>query len=150
MVQKIFHKTDSPLEFIQFVSQVEWDKFWVEIRKYDEALSEAQRNYYFGVVIKTLSLSETYRGHSKADIHMLMKIRYLQDDQDILQKVKDQDPWEALLRIYNLFQDLTITTSSTGEFEAYLSKIRRGEWDAHGISIPLPNEGEWWMSHLVK
>ena len=91
-MQKIFHKTDSPLDFIQFIEESQWDKFWVEIRKYDEALSDAQRNHYFGVVINTISKSETYRGHSKGDIHMLMKIRYLQDDQDILTKVKDQEP----------------------------------------------------------
>ena len=148
--QKIFNRTDSPLEIIEFVSQIEWDKYWVEVRKYEEALSEAQRNYYFWVVIKQLSMSETYKGYSKNDLHMLMKIRYLQDDQEILTKVRDQEPAEALLRIYNLFQDLSITQSTTWEFEAYLSKIMRWEWDKHWISIPLPNEWEWTLSHLVK
>jgi hypothetical protein len=122
--KKIFNKDASPLEIIEFVHQVDYEKYWLSIKKYEEALSEAQRDYYFGVVIKILSETEVYRGYQKDEIHLLMKIRYLKTDENILQSTTSGDPSEALIRIYRLFEDLTITQSDTGEFEAYLTRIR--------------------------
>lgn len=122
--KKIFLKDASPLDIIGFVGSFDYEKYWLCVEKYEEALSDAQRNYYFGVVIDTLAKSETYRGYTKDEVHWLMKVTYLKTDEDILESTKDKEPAEALIRIYRLFQDLTITSSSTGEFEAYLTRIR--------------------------
>lgn len=109
--KKIFTSDSSVLDIVAFMEQIPYTKYWLEIRKYEESLSEAQRKYYFGVVIDTLLSSETYKGYSKDDLHMLMKIRYLKTDEDILSETQTGDAAESLLRIYRLFQDLTIINS---------------------------------------
>lgn len=122
--KKIFHKDSPPLDIMEFVTSFELDKYWVIVKKYEEALSDAQRNYYFGVVIDTLAKAETYRGYTKDELHLLMKVRYLRTDEGILDATAMEDKSEMLIRIYRLFEDLTITDSSTGEFEGYLTRIR--------------------------
>lgn len=111
--KKIFHKETPVLEIMDFLGQFDYEKYWLCIEKFEEALSDAQRNYYFGVVIDTLAKSETYKGYTRDEIHWLMKVTYLKTDEDILESTKDKEPAEALIRIYRLFQDLTITNSST-------------------------------------
>jgi hypothetical protein len=49
-----------------------------------------------------------------------------------------------LARFISLQDDITITTSDKGEFEAYLKKIRHYYSD---LNIPLPNEQQRWEGY---
>jgi len=125
-------------------------KCTIVIEAYLELLSEAQRGYYFGVVVASCMKSERWAGKTKERVHMELKTLYLPDYEELLSQFT---PWmtipEIVQRFLTIYHDLTITSETKWEFEGYLSRIRMWE-GAEWISIPLPNEKDWDWASLVK
>lgn len=114
----------------------------VSFRKDVAWLSENQRNYYFWVPVKII---QEYTGYTKDETHRMLKAMFLIDCEGLLQNMI-QPTWNdekmfQLARFISLCDDITITTSDKGEFEAYLRKIRNYYSD---LNIPLPNEQQRW------
>ena len=91
----------------------------VIIRKPRTKRSDVQNSYYWGVVIELLSKE---LGYDKDEIHEILKYKFLQSNAMGMPYVK------------------STTKLSTGEFEEYLSKIKRWAAEFLHIVIPDPNE----------
>ena len=126
----------------------------ITVEPYEETLSEAQRKYYFWVVVDTCSKDEKYRGKNREEIHTELKVQYLPEYEELLKQFSwmlEKSSVQGLLeKFLLLYHDLTITTSTKWEFEQYLTRIR--QWEAQkGIYISLPNENNWWeWANLVR
>lgn len=101
----------------------------ITVEPYEETISEAQRGYYFGVVVNTCSKDEKYRGKNRQDIHTELKVQYLPEYEELLAsfsgRLEKSDIQDLLEKFLLLYHDLTITTSTKGEFEQYLTRIRQ-------------------------
>ena len=119
-----------------------WFPCILTIRKDIASISENQRNYYFWVVVQAV---QDYTGYSKEETHKMLKAHFLIDYEELLQNMvqttSNDDKTFQLARFISLCDDITITTSDKGEFEAYLRKIRKYYSD---LNIPLPNEDQRW------
>ena len=91
----------------------------VIIRKPRTKRSDVQNSYYWGVVIELLSKE---LGYDKDELHEILKYKFLQSNAMGMPYVK------------------STTKLSTGEFEEYLSKIKRWAAEFLHIVIPDPNE----------
>ena len=91
----------------------------VIIRKPKTKRSDLQNNYYWGVVIELLSKE---LGYDKDEMHEILKYKFLQSNAMGMPYIK------------------STTKLSTGEFEEYLSKIKRWAAEFLHIVIPDPNE----------
>jgi hypothetical protein len=89
------------------------------IRKPKTSRSDNQSRYYFGVVVELLA---NELGYDKDEMHEILKYKFLQSNSMGLPYVK------------------STTKLSTGEFEDYLSKIKR--WAAEFLHITIPDPGE--------
>ena len=129
------------------------DKVWypciVSFRKDVAWLSENQRNYYFGVPVKSI---QDYTWYTKEETHRMLKAQFLIEYdtllQNMIQPTGNDEKMFQLARFISLCDDITITTSDKGEFEIFLKKIRNYYSD---LNIPLPNESQrwdWWEKIL--
>ena len=91
----------------------------VIIRKPRTKRSDVQNSYYWGVVIELLSKE---LGYDKDELHEILKYKFLQSNAMGMPYIK------------------STTKLSTGEFEEYLSKIKRWSAEFLHIVIPDPNE----------
>jgi len=91
----------------------------VIIRKPRTKRSDVQNSYYWGVVIELLSKE---LGYDKDELHEILKYKFLQSNAMGMPYIK------------------STTKLSTGEFEEYLSKIKRWAAEFLHIVIPDPNE----------
>lgn len=135
--------------YIDDAIQKIWFPCIITIRKDVAWLSENQRNYYFWVPVKII---QDYTWYTKEETHRMLKAQFLIEYdtllQNMIQTTSDDEKTFQLARFISLCDDITITTSDKGEFEAYLKKIRH--YYSH-LNIPLPNENqrwEWWNKIL--
>ena len=91
----------------------------VIIRKPRTKRSDVQNSYYWGVVIELLSKE---LGYDKDELHEILKYKFLQSNAMGMPYIK------------------STTKLSTGEFEEYLSKIKR--WAAESLHIVIPDPYE--------
>lgn len=91
----------------------------VIIRKPKTKRSDLQNNYYWSVVVELLA---NELGYDKDELHEILKYKFLQSNAMGMPYIK------------------STTKLSTGEFEEYLSKIKR--WAAEFLHIVIhdPNE----------
>ena len=116
--QLIYDKPDRLKEYIKkFSNQL----VEVIIRKPKTKRSDLQNSYYFGVVVEMLA---NELGYDKDEMHEILKYKFLQSNAMGMPYVK------------------STTKLSTGEFEDYLSKIKRWSAEFLHIVIPDPNEAE--------
>jgi hypothetical protein len=90
------------------------------IKKHEEKCSDAQRGYYFGVIVKIIA---EHTGHEPEEIHDYLKWKFLRKKDD------------AGLEIARSTESLT-----TGEREQYHEKCRRWAFVVLDLTIPLPNQ----------
>lgn len=114
-------KYDTPLKLYKYLEQFCGHKVEVIIRKPKTKRSDLQNSYYFGVVVDMLA-SEL--GYDKDEMHEILKYKFLQSNAMGMPYVK------------------STTKLSTGEFEDYLSGIKRWAAEFLHINIPDPNEAE--------
>ena len=91
----------------------------VIIRKPKTSRSTLQNSYYWSVVVELLA---NELGYDKDEIHEILKYKFLQSHAMGMPYIK------------------STTKLSTGEFEEYLSKIKRWAAEFLHIVIPDPNE----------
>ena len=91
----------------------------VIIRKPKTSRSTLQNSYYWSVVVELLA---NELGYDKDEIHEILKYKFLQSNAMGMPYIK------------------STTKLSTGEFEEYLSKIKRWAAEFLHIVIPDPNE----------
>jgi len=90
------------------------------IKKHEEKCSDAQRGYYFGVIVKLIA---EHTGHEPEEIHDYLKWKFLREKDD------------AGLEIARSTESLT-----TGEREQYHEKCRRWAFVVLDLTIPLLNQ----------
>jgi hypothetical protein len=92
-----------------------------------------------------VKIIQEYTGYTKDETHRMLKAMFLIEYdtllQNMIQTTSDDEKTFQLARFISLCDDITITTSDKGEFEAYLKKIRNYYSD---LNIPLPNEQQRW------
>ena len=114
-------KYDTPLKLYKYLEQFCGHKVEVIIRKPKTKRSDLQNSYYFGVVVEMLA---NELGYDKDEMHEILKYKFLQSNSMGMPYVK------------------STTKLSTGEFEDYLSGIKRWAAEFLHINIPDPNEAE--------
>lgn len=86
-------------------------------------------NYYWGVVLKTIS---DYSGHAPEEIHEAYKRLF---------NLKQEFEFNAQTKMWEIVTAVGSTAElDQKEFAAYVSKVRADAEVDMGISIPLPNE----------
>lgn len=118
----------------------------VELTKYEDGISEAQRNYYFWVVVK---ICGDYYGYTTTEMHEELKRKYLPDYESLSEQIHQLgytiDDLPAIFsHIAKAYDHLSITDEKVGSFERYLKRIREGEQLDSDLFIPLPNEEQQW------
>lgn len=98
----------------------------IVLKKRTKSRSSNQNRYYWGVVIETLS---NHIGYEREEMHDTLKILFL----------RKPAPAQGL-------PDTLRSTSSltTVEFEEFLERVRRWASVDFSLSIPLPNEVEYY------
>lgn len=112
-------RLEKPVSFHEYVAEFSGQRVEVIIRKPKTSRSTLQNSYYFGVVVELLA---NELGYEKDEIHEILKYKFLQSHAMGMPYVK------------------STTKLSTGEFEDYLSKIKRWAAEFLNIVIPDPNE----------
>jgi hypothetical protein len=112
-------KLDTPEKFHEYIKVFSGKRVEVIIRKPKTKRSDLQNNYYWGVVLELLSKE---LGYDQDEMHEILKYKFLQSHAMGMPYVK------------------STTKLSTGEFEDYLSKIKRWAAEFLHIVIPDPNE----------
>ena len=110
---------DNPTKYQQYIDSLSGHRVEIVVRKQKAKRSENQSRYYWGVVIELLSKE---LGYDQDEMHEILKYKFLQSNAMGLPYVK------------------STTKLSTGEFEEYLSKIKRWAAEFLHIVIPDPNE----------
>jgi len=123
-----------------------WGECKITVERYQDPISERQRNYYFGVVVK---ICEEYYWYSREEMHEELKKLYLPDYVSISEEITKlgydlKNLPQIFAFIAKTYDSLSITNETKGSFEAYLKRIRFGEGQ-NGILIPLPNEEQRWL-----
>ena len=113
-------------KFLEDCQSHEGKQVYLTVAPYTKSRSEAQNNYYWGVVIKILS-EET--GFSADEMHEVLKNMFLV-------KVRED------LKGRTFPVGVSTTKLTTAEFEEFLAKVR--EWASIELNcyIPEPNEVE--------
>lgn len=110
---------DDQLKLRKYLQPLNGQRVEVIIRKPKTKRSDLQNNYYWGVVLELLSKE---LGYDQDELHEILKYKFLQSNAMGMPYVK------------------STTKLSTGEFEDYLSKIKRWAAEFLHIVIPDPNE----------
>ena len=113
----IFH--DNATKYLMYVKTFEGQRVEVIIRKPKTSRSTLQNSYYWSVVVELLA---NELGYDKDELHEILKYKFLQSNAMGMPYIK------------------STTKLSTGEFEEYLSKIKRWAAEFLHIVIPDPNE----------
>ena len=100
----------------KYISSLIGQRVEVIIRKPKTSRSTLQNNYYWGVVVELLSNELSY---DQDEMHEILKYKFLQSNAMGMPYIK------------------STTRLSTGEFEEYLSKIKR--WAAEFLNIVVPD-----------
>ena len=112
---------DKPVSLHNYLESLIGQRVEVIIRKPKTKRSDLQNSYYFGVVVDMLA---NELGYDKDEMHEILKYKFLQSNAMGMPYVK------------------STTKLSTGEFEDYLSGIKRWAAEFLHINIPDPNEAE--------
>lgn len=110
---------DAPIRYSDHLFALQGHRVEVVVRKIKAKRSENQSRYYWGVVLELLSKE---LGYDQDEMHEILKYKFLQSHAMGMPYVK------------------STTKLSTGEFEDYLSKIKRWAAEFLHIVIPDPNE----------
>lgn len=105
----------------------------VKTNKEKDFISEKQRKYYHGVIVKMIS---ELTGETRQRTHLFLRAMFLSE------KISIGSTWQSI--------PLSTTRLKTDEAETYFSEIREWASDKIPLLIPLPNEvdldsvsGEW-------
>jgi hypothetical protein len=116
---ELYVEYDKPFSLELWLRKINLDhRVEVIIRKPKTKRSDLQNNYYWGVVLELLSKE---LGYDQDEMHEILKYKFLQSHAMGMPYVK------------------STTKLSTGEFEEYLSKIKRWAAEFLNIVIPDPN-----------
>ena len=98
----------------------------VTVEAYQDPISEAQRNYYFGVVVQ---ICEDEYGYTKDEMHEQLKRLYLPDYTSITEEITKlgydlSNLPQIFAHIAKVYDNMSITDENKGSFERYLKRIR--------------------------
>ena len=110
---------DNRTAFDGYLTTLSGQRVEVIIRKPKTSRSTLQNSYYWSVVVELLA---NELGYDKDELHEILKYKFLQSNAMGMPYIK------------------STTKLSTGEFEEYLSKIKRWAAEFLHIVIPDPNE----------
>lgn len=145
-IQKILRPPFSLDDLLWIGKKVEkWGEVKLTVEKYDDPISQRQRDYYFGVVV---DICEKEYWYSRDEMHEELKKLYLPDYASIGDEITKlgysmDDLPQIFAYIAKAYDGLSITGETKWSFEQYLKRIRFGEGQKWCF-IPLPNEDQRW------
>ena len=117
--EKLVFQNQVADKFNEFLKGLEGNDVQVVVSKPKKHISNNQRRYYFGVVVKMLS---DFLGYTTEEMHDALRILFLKREDTVMVVVR------------------SITSLTTVEMELYLSKIRMWASQDLDLYLPLPRE----------
>lgn len=112
--------------------ELEGEKIEVAVKKFRLSKSDAQRKYYWGCILETLS---DWNGDPKEWWHEYFKLIFLPIE------INTPDGLKIVGR--------STESLNTKECEEYHENIRRWAATREGVNIPLPNEEQYLASYGI-